>query len=191
MTEDAKKQLERLSQFLAQRPALDLRLSGLAGSEDVQLLKEQAILTQLAGETAPVSEQAGSATETPGEPTAQLTPQEEVRRSLTQQLHPTNGVSLPPLSESATTLLVQLRQTTVLAPEVTERLIAERVQKVMTELTAHQAIDATRLQARQEKQRGAGAAEVRYVIQTREGGMAGVSDTSAQETPDKRKRERQ
>jgi len=190
MTEGAKKQLERVSQFLAQRPALDLRLSGLVSSEDVQLLKDQAILTQLTRETAPASEQAESVVETPGAPPVQLTPQEEVRRFLTQQLHPIDGVSLPSLSESATTLLVQLRQKMVIAPEVTERLIAERVQNVTTELTAQHAIAATRLHVRQEKQRGAGAAEVRYVIQTREGVTTEVSNTSAQEPPEKRKRER-
>jgi hypothetical protein len=188
MTESAKEQLRRVSQFLAQRPGLDLRLSGVVGSEDVQLLKDQAILAQLAAERPSAPEPTENATETPGEP-GQLTPQEEVRRFLTQQLHPTNGISLPPLSESATTLLVQLRQTTRVAPEVTERLTAERVQTVTTELTARYAIAATRLHVRQEKPRGAGAAEVRYVIQTREGVTAAIANTSAAETPEKRKRE--
>lgn len=191
IVEDAKEQIGRLSQFLAQRPELDLRLSGLVGSEDVQILKDQVILAQLARETTPVPEQAESATATTGEPPPQLTPQEEVRRFLTQQIHPTNDVPPPLLSESATTLLVQLRQKTVIAPEITERLVSERVQTVTTELTAQHAIDATRIHVRQEKQRGTGAAEVHYVIQTREGGTTEVSDTTAKETPDKRKRERQ
>jgi hypothetical protein len=93
------------------------------------------------------------------------------------------------LSESATTLLVQLRQTTVIAPEVTERLVAERVQTVTTELTDGHAIAATRIHVRQEKQRGAGAAEVRYVIQTREGVTQEELKKPTGDKQEKRKRE--
>ena len=107
---------------------------------------------------------------------------------MAQQLYATEGVSPMPLSESATTLLVQLRQTTVIAPEVTEHLVAERMQKVTTELTAQPAIAATRIHVRREKQRSAGAAEVRYVIQTRESVTQEEQKKPTEDRQKKRKR---
>jgi hypothetical protein len=176
MTEDAKAQLGRLSQFLAQRPGLDLRLSGLAGASDLQHLKDQAILTQLTTAPEPLPEQPKT-TEVPPVPSLQLTPQDEVRQFLMRHLYPTDHTSPAPLSESATALLEQLRKTTVVAPEAVERLVGERLQIVMTELTTQHAVAIARLHIHPEKQRGPGAAEVRYVIQTRENGTEEGQET--------------
>lgn len=177
MTEDAKAQLGRLSQFLAQRPGLDLRLSGLAGASDLQRLKDQAILTQLPAAPESPPEQPKPTAEAPPVPPLELTPQDEVRRFLVQHLYPTDHTSPAPLSESATMLLEQLRKTTVVAPEAVERLVGERLQTVTTELTTRHAVATTRLHVHPEKQRGPGAAEVRYVIQTRESGTEKGQET--------------
>jgi hypothetical protein len=173
MTKDAKAQLGQLSQFLAQRPGLDIRLSGMVGPADRQILKDQAILAQLppAPAPAPASEQPQSTTEapTPPSPPLQLTPENEVHRFLTQRLHPTDQTSPAPLSESATTVLEQLRKETVVTPETVENLIRERLQTVTTALTTQHTVATTRIHVHPEKQRGAGASEVRYTLQTREG----------------------
>ncbi|MSQ48250.1 MAG: DUF748 domain-containing protein [Deltaproteobacteria bacterium] len=174
MTHDAKAQLGQVSQFLTQRPGVDLRLSGMVGAVDLQTLKDQAILAQLPPAPVPVPapEQPPSTTEVPTSPPPPLalTPESEVHRFLTQQLHPTDQKTSPvPLSESATTLLEQLRQKTVVAPRAVEQLIGERLQTVTTVLTTQHAVAATRIHAHPEKQRGAGAPEVRYILQTREG----------------------
>jgi len=187
MTEDAKAQLRRLSQFLAQRPGLDLRLSGLAGASDLQHLKDQAILTQLTTAPEPLPEQPKT-TEVPPVPSLQLTPQDEVRQFLMQHLYPTDHTSPAPLSESATALLEQLRKTTVVAPEAVERLVGERLQTVTIELTTQHAVATTRLHIHPEKQRGPGTAEVRYVIQTREGGTEEGQETLP---PKKEQREKE
>jgi hypothetical protein len=65
-----------------------------------------------------------------------------------------------------------------------EQLIRERLQTVKTVLTTQHAVAATRIHVHPEKQRGPGAAEVRYVIQTREG-----ETEEAQGTPPSDKRE--
>lgn len=190
MTEDAKVQLGRVSQFLAQRPGLDLRLSGMAGAPDLERLKDHAILPQLTAPPVPAPEQPKSTTEADLAPPLQLTPQDEVYRFLTQQLHPTDHTSPVPLSESATTLLKQLRKKTIVAPEAMERLIGERLQTVTTVLTTQRAVAATRIHVHPEKQRGPGAAEVRYVIQTREGGTEEGQETPPEKQETKKKEEK-
>jgi hypothetical protein len=189
MTEDAKVQLGRLSQFLAQRPGLDLRLSGMAGASDLERLKDHAILPQLTTPPVPTPEQPTSTTEADTAPPLQLTPQDEVYRFLTQQIHPTDHTFPVPLSESATTLLKQLRKKIVVAPEAVEQLIRERLQTVTTVLTTQHAVAAARIHVHPEKQRGPGGAEVRYVIQTREGETEEGQETPPEKQETKKKEE--
>lgn len=187
MTKDAKARLGQLSQFLAQRPGLDIRLSGMIGETDLSNLKDLAILTQLP--LAPLSppEQPKSTTEASPSappPPLPLTPQDEVARFLTHQLHPANHPEPVTLSEPATTLLTQLRQRATVPAEVRERLIQTRIQKVTTVLTTQHGVATTRIRVRPEKQRGAGAPEVRYVLQTREN-----ETEDARETPPRQRAE--
>ncbi len=190
MTEDAKAQLAQLSQFLTQHSGLDIRFTGMVGATDLQHLKDQAILTQLATTPPPPPQQPKSTTEAPTPPPLPMTPQDEVHRFLTQHLHPTDQTAPVPLSESATTVLEQLRKNTVVAPEAVEQLIGERLQTVTTALTTQHAVAATRIHIHPEKQRGPRAAEVRYAIQTREGETEEKPQTPLRKQPEKRKGEK-
>ncbi|NOT55398.1 MAG: hypothetical protein HOP18_12395, partial [Deltaproteobacteria bacterium] len=117
-------------------------------------------------------------------PLVPLTPQDEVAQFLTHQLHPANHPEPVTLSEPATTLLAQLRQQATVPAEAQERLIQARIQKVTTVLTTQHGVATTRIRVRPEKQRGAGAPEVRYVLQTREN-----ETEEARETPPRQQAE--
>lgn len=159
IAESGKEQLSRLTVFLSQRPMIDLRFSGATGPEDTEILRTQEMLRQLPA-TSTASEKAGD--------TQQVTPQEEVRKVLTE-IPPTQGNrSVAALSPQATALLAQLRKQTKVTAEMAEQLAQERVRAVLSELTIRHAVAADRLHISPEKQRGAGSAEVRYTIQTRE-----------------------
>ncbi len=193
MTKDAKAQLGQLSQFLAQRPGLDIRLSGMIGETDLSNLKDHAILSQLP--PAPLSPPEPPKSTTEASPSAPppplpLTPQDEVARFLTHQLHPATHPEPVTLSEPATTLLAQLRQQTTVPAEAQERLIQTRIQKVTTMLTTQQGVATTRIRVRPEKQRGAGAPEVRYVLQTRENETEEARDTPPQQQAESHKGEK-
>jgi Domain of Unknown Function (DUF748) len=187
MTKDAKAQLGQLSQFLAQRPGLDIRMSGMIGETDLSNLKDLAILNQLPPAPLSPPEQPKSTTEASPSappPPLPLTAQDEVARFLTHQLHPANHPEPVTLSEPATTLLAQLRQQATVPAEAQERLIQTRIQKVTTVLTTQHGVATTRIRVHPEKQRGAGAPEVRYVLQTREN-----ETEEARETPPRQQAE--
>lgn len=168
MTDTGKVQLSRLAQFLAQRPELDLRFSGSVGPDEVSLLKDQQILSQLPVSPIPPELRGSAVVEQQKEAAPQVSPQDEVRQFLMSELeHPGTEATLV-LSAQATELLTQLRKQTVVPADASAGLAAERVQAVISELATHYAVPATRLSLNPEKQRGPGAAEVRYVIQTRE-----------------------
>lgn len=158
--EDSQKQLSRLALFLTQRPNLDLRLGGVAGPQDQDLLRDQLVLNQLP---------ARPATATNGSDTAlQVTPQDEVRQFLAQKLSAEGSETSSALSSQAGDLLTRLRKTVTVPANETERLARDRVQVVIDELTTRHTIAANRLHVSLEKQRGPDGAEVRYTIQTRE-----------------------
>jgi hypothetical protein len=163
-----KEQLSRLSRFLAQRPELDVRLSGHTGPDDLQMLKDQLVLAQLQEGMPPPEAQKGI--DAGQEGTApQLTPQEEVRRFLSHRLDQSEGGEAPALSGEATALLADLREKTRVSPQALEQLTQERVQAVIAALTANSGVAASRLHLSQEKLRGREGAEVRYMIQAKEG----------------------
>jgi hypothetical protein len=71
-----------------------------------------------------------------------------------------------------------------------ESLTQERIQKVTTALTTQYAVATTRIHVHPEKQRGPGAPEVRYVIQTRESETEEESQPPPPGTKEKRKKEK-
>lgn len=168
ISDAGREQLVRLAQFLARRPELDLRLSGSVGPEETSLLKDRQILAQLPASPVPPETQNIPAGQQEKGSAPQATPQEEVRRFLTQELGQPGNTSVPPLSPQAAELLAQLRKQVVIPADAAARLAAERVQAVISGLTAFHAVPAARLHLNPEKQRGPGGPEVRYVIQTRE-----------------------
>jgi hypothetical protein len=156
---EGQKQLSRLAVFLAQRPMINLRFSGVTGEEDIAMLRTQEMLKQLP-DAVPVNEQAENA--------PPVTPQDEVRKLLTERRQGPGSAPAATLSPQANELLTQLLKQTEVPVQRTEQLASERVQAVITELTTRHAIGASRFQISPEKQRRAGSAEVRYTIQTRE-----------------------
>ena len=160
IAEASKGQLSRLAFFLTQRPKLDLRFSGITGPDDLELLRDQMILNQVPTKPPPSGNESEAA--------LQVSPQDEVRQFLAKKLTPSESGTVPPLSAQATNLLTQLRKNATVPADETARLASDRVQVVIAELTTHHAIAAERLHISPEKQRGAGSAEVRYTLQTRE-----------------------
>lgn len=164
-----KEQLARLGRFLAQRPELDLQLSGHTGPDDLPALKDRLVLVQLQEDASPAK--APNAAEAGQEgATPQVTPQEEVRQFLAHQFDQSgDGAGAPPaLSAQATALLTQLRERVVMSPQAMAQLSLERVQTVMNTLTATAALTASRLRLSPDKLRGREGAEVRYMVQARE-----------------------
>jgi hypothetical protein len=168
LSEQGKDQLERLGIFLAERPELDLRVNGSTGSDDLRVLKDRQILTQLQARVAETATQPKPETEPAEEPSRPATPQDEVLQFLAQQLDQPKSAPVPTLSPQATELLAQLRQDVMLPAQAVEHLAGERVDIVIGELTTHRSVSAARFHRDREKQRGSGGAEVRYMIQTRE-----------------------
>jgi hypothetical protein len=73
------------------------------------------------------------------------------------------------LSPQAAALLAQLRDQVVVAQQALDRLVEERLQAVITDLTAKRTIASARLHAAPERWHGREGEEVRYLIQAREG----------------------
>jgi len=167
-TTAGKEQLARLGNFLVQRPELDLQLSGHSGPQDVQVLKDRLILAQLQEQTPDAGTQDSVKTEE-GEATPPVTPQEEVRQFLAQQLEPPGKNGAPALPAEAAALLAKLREQVTVAPQLLENLAQERVQMVLASLTANSAIPASRLRLSAEQMRGREGAEVRYMVQAKQG----------------------
>lgn len=154
-------QLNRLKIFLSQRPEIDLRLSGATGEEDVHARQDRLILARLHSEAqspAPpetVAEGQGSAPED----------LQEVRTFLAHRINPTTSANLPPLSNQAAALLVQLRKETSVAPQELQQLAQERVEAVITALTEGGGVSTKRLHVSPKHVRGRGEPEVQYVLQ--------------------------
>lgn len=163
-----KEQLARLENFLAQRPELGLQLSGHSGPQDEQALQDRLILAQLQAQTPDAGTQDSVKTEE-GEAPPLVTPREEVRQFLVQQLEPPGKNGAPALSAEAVTLLAQLREQVPVAPQLLENLAQERMQMVIAALTANSAISASRLRSSAEQMRGREGAEVRYMVQAKQG----------------------
>lgn len=166
--DEGRAQLERLGRFLAQRPELDLRLSGHTGPADLQMLTDQLILAQLPEGKASTKEEQIPEAEPEGE-ALQMTPQDEVRRFLSYRLSQSAAAGAPVLSPQAAALLAQLRDQVVVAQQALDRLVEERLQAVITDLTAKRTIASARLHAAPERWHGREGEEVRYLIQAREG----------------------
>lgn len=160
IAENSHEQLSRLALFLTQRPKLDLRLGGVTGMDDLELLRDQLILNQMPVKPSPSGNE--------GDAAPLVTPQDEVRQFLAKRLLSGADGAISPLSSQATDLLTRLRKEAKVSASETERLADDRVQVVIAELTTRHAITADRLHVSPEKQRGSGSAEVRYTIQTRE-----------------------
>lgn len=158
-----KEQLNRLRVFLTQRPGLDVQFSGVTGSADRTVLRDQLLLAQLEGvppqTPPPVGENSDAG--------LSVTPEEEVRRFLSDQIKQREGQATT-LSEQATVLLKNLRAQITVAPQILEQLSRERVRSVITALTENSGVSADRLHLSPDKPRGRGAAEVQYMIQARE-----------------------
>jgi hypothetical protein len=162
-----KEQLNRLRLLLAQRPELDLQLSGSSSLVDQQVLRDRLLLQQLerlepstAPETEAGVEKSGDA--------QKVTPEAEVRQFLAKQLDHGEGQSAA-LSEQAAALLQQLRQQTIVAPQALKQLADARVQTVIAALTTgSRGISAGRLHRAPDKPRGRNAPVVQYMIQARE-----------------------
>ncbi|MBI3302114.1 MAG: DUF748 domain-containing protein, partial [Deltaproteobacteria bacterium] len=163
-----KEQSARLGGFLSQRPELDLRLSGHTGPDDIRVLTDQLVLAQLQDSAPPAGGQNTPGAEQEGK-TPPVAPQDEVRQFLVSQLNQPGSGGAPALSAQAAALLDQLRGQTVVSQQALDRLAQERVQAVMTGLTANPAIALARLHLASEKLRGQDGAEVRYMLQAREG----------------------
>ncbi len=162
-----KEQLARLGQFLAQRPELNLRLSGHTGPDDLQVLKDRVVLAQLLQENVPPAKAQDAGGTGQGGTTLPVPPQEEVRQFLTYQLSHPEGNGAPALSAQATALLTQRRDQVTLAPQVKDRLSQDRVQAVISVLTANPGVTQGRLHLSLEKLRGREGPEVRYMVQAR------------------------
>jgi hypothetical protein len=134
----------------------------------VVALKDHLILAQLLKQ-AQSAEAQGSGNATQEGTAAQVTPPEEVRQFLAHQLERAGEGEAPVLSAPAAALLSQLREQTTVSPQALAQLTQERVQTVMTALTANTAVAASRLQLSQEKRRGRDGAEVRYLLQAQGG----------------------
>lgn len=158
-----KEQLNRLRVFLTQRPGLDVQLSGVTGSADRTVLRDQVLLTQLGG----VMPQTPTPDVEKSDAAPSVTPEEEIRRLLSHQIEQKEGQAIA-LSEQAAALLKNLRSQTVIAPQMLEQLSREREQAVITALTENRGVSADRLHLSPDKPRGRGAAEVQYMIQARE-----------------------
>ncbi|MBI3799617.1 MAG: DUF748 domain-containing protein [Deltaproteobacteria bacterium] len=162
-----KEQLARLGRFLAQRPELDLHLSGHTGPDDLQILKDRVVLAQLLQESAsPAKAQAAGGTESEGTPPS-TSPQEEVRQFLASQLDPAEGHGTPALSAQATAVLAQLRDQVTVSQQARDHLAQDRLQAVITSLAANPGVTQGRLHTSPEKLRSREGAEVRYIVQAR------------------------
>jgi hypothetical protein len=160
-TPAGKEQLNRLRVFLTQRPGLDVQLNGVTGAADRAVLRDRLLLAQLTALPSPTQEAKDAS------PEALVTPEEEVRRFLRQQLEQGEGQATS-LSEPAAVLLKKLREQMVIEPQMLEQLSRERVQAVGTALTENLGVAAERLRVSPDKPRGRGAPEVQYMIQARE-----------------------
>lgn len=159
-------QLTRLGRFLAQRPELDLQLSGHTGESDLLVLKDRVVLAQLQDSTLPEKAQDAASTEQKGEAQPVSAP-EEVSQYLAYQLSHLGGSGAPALSAQATALLTQMRDQMTIAPQVRDGLSQTRVQAVISILTANPGVTQGRLSPSPEKLRGRDGPEVRYMIQAR------------------------
>jgi hypothetical protein len=162
-----KEQMARLGRFLAQRPELDLHLGGYTGPDDLRVLKDRVILAQLMQEGAPAAKaQEASGTEQTGTAPA-VSPQEEVRQFLAYQATHPGGNGAPALSVPAAALLTQMRDQVTVAPQARDQLVQDRLQAVISTLTATRGLTPGRLHLSAEKLRGREGPEVRYIVQAR------------------------
>jgi len=166
-TPAGKEQLNRLRLLLAQRPELDLQLSGFSSLADQQVLRDRLLLQQLERAEPSATPGAEPGAEKSGD-AQKVTPEAEVRQFLAKQLDHGAGQSAA-LSEQAASLLQQLQQQTTLAPQALKQLAEARVQTVIAALTTgSRGISAGRLHRAPDKPRGRNAPEVQYMIQARE-----------------------
>jgi hypothetical protein len=162
-----KEQLARLGRFLAQRPELDLHLSGHSGPDDLQVLKDRVVLAQLLQESAsPANAQDAHGTEQAGTPSS-VSPQEEVQQLLAYQLDHAEGHEAPALSAQAAALLAQLRDQVTVSQQARDYLAQDRLQTVINSLTANPGVTQGRLHPSPEKLRNREGPEVRYIVQAR------------------------
>ncbi len=161
-----KEQLARLGRFLAQRPDVALQLSGHTGPNDLQILKDRVVLAQLMQDHPPPATAQDVSTQQEGTPPS-ASPQEEVRQFLAYHLDHAESTAGPALSPQAATLLAQLREQVTIAQQARDRLAQDRLQAVITSLTATRGVTQDRLRLSPEKLRSREGPEVRYIVQAK------------------------
>jgi uncharacterized protein involved in outer membrane biogenesis len=161
-----KEQLARLGRCLAQRPEVALQLSGHTGPNDLQILKDRVVLAQLMQDHPPPATTQDMSPEQEGTPPS-ASPQEEVRQFLAYQLDHAQSTAGPALSPQAATLLGQLREQVTISQQARDRLAQDRLQAVITSLTANRGVTQERLRLSPEKLRSREGSEVRYIVQAK------------------------
>ena len=129
-------------------------------------MTDQLVLTQLQGSAPPAGGQPAPGPEREEVVPPAATPQDEVQQFLASQLTQADTGGAPALSAQAAALLTQLREQTVVPSQALDRLVEERVQAVVAELTTNHAVASARLHP--VPVHGWEGAEVRYMIQARE-----------------------
>lgn len=163
-SEQGQHQLTRLGEFLSQRPELSVQISGYTGPADLEVLQDRLLLAQLQSSSPmPPQPLPSPAPET----SLQSAAREEIAQFLAARLGVTDSV--PTLSAEAAALLARLRAQVVVPPQDLERLAAERVQQVSTDLASRHAIASSRLLRARGKTPGREGAEVRYLLQAADG----------------------
>jgi hypothetical protein len=160
-------QIARLRSFLAQRPELNLQISGHTGPEDLQALTDRLVLAQLQ-EQAEATRNRGPEAAEEKDAAPQVPPHAEVLQFLLQRVRSPDG-EVSPLSVPAAALLAQLRAQMTVSSQAMKQLVEERVQTVIVALRENNMVAASRLQSSPEKQRGRERAEVHYVLQAQQG----------------------